>query len=139
MRKFAKSLTACSLDKTPGPDGFPVEFSKKLSLAERNYDLGNRELLVVKLALEECHRSLFVLRFRNGDTFHVSPVILESLAPCYYFNAISGGHPSLLILVNTREPVPSVLGARPLIALQLVSCTRFQCPGAHGLTLRWIL
>ncbi|XP_062418964.1 uncharacterized protein LOC134131237 [Pungitius pungitius] len=28
-------------------------FSKKLSLAERNYDVGNRELLAIKLALEE--------------------------------------------------------------------------------------
>lgn len=28
-------------------------FSKKLSTAERNYDIGNRELLAVKLALEE--------------------------------------------------------------------------------------
>ncbi|KAI3362602.1 hypothetical protein L3Q82_001688 [Scortum barcoo] len=28
-------------------------FSKRLSPAERNYDIGNRELLAVKLALEE--------------------------------------------------------------------------------------
>ncbi len=28
-------------------------FSMKLSLAERNYDIGNRELLAIKLALEE--------------------------------------------------------------------------------------
>lgn len=28
-------------------------FSRKLSLAERNYDIGNRELLAIKLALEE--------------------------------------------------------------------------------------
>ncbi|KAK3548421.1 hypothetical protein QTP70_012842 [Hemibagrus guttatus] len=28
-------------------------FSRKLNLAERNYDIGNRELLAVKLALEE--------------------------------------------------------------------------------------
>ncbi|KAI2665792.1 Transposon Tf2-9 polyprotein [Labeo rohita] len=28
-------------------------FSKKLSMAERNYDIGNRELLAIKLALEE--------------------------------------------------------------------------------------
>ncbi|KAL0185591.1 hypothetical protein M9458_017261, partial [Cirrhinus mrigala] len=28
-------------------------FSKKLSLAEQNYDVGNRELLAIKLALEE--------------------------------------------------------------------------------------
>jgi hypothetical protein len=35
------------------PCGF---FSKKLSPAERNYDIGNRELLAIKLAIEEwCH------------------------------------------------------------------------------------
>ncbi len=31
----------------------PCAFSRKLSLAERNYDIGNRELLAIKLALEE--------------------------------------------------------------------------------------
>ncbi len=31
----------------------PCAFSKKLSPAERNYDIGNRELLAIKLALEE--------------------------------------------------------------------------------------
>lgn len=31
----------------------PCAFSRKLSQAERNYDIGNRELLAVKLALEE--------------------------------------------------------------------------------------
>lgn len=31
----------------------PCAFSRKLSPAERNYDIGNRELLAVKLALEE--------------------------------------------------------------------------------------
>lgn len=33
-------------------------FSRKLSPAERNYDVGNRELLAVKLALEEWHHWL---------------------------------------------------------------------------------
>ncbi len=37
-------------------------FSKSLSSAERNYDVGNRELLAVKLTLEEwCHWSLLLL------------------------------------------------------------------------------
>ncbi len=33
-------------------------FSKKLSPAEVNYDIGNRELLAIKLALEECQHWL---------------------------------------------------------------------------------
>ncbi|KAL0172101.1 hypothetical protein M9458_032412, partial [Cirrhinus mrigala] len=33
-------------------------FSQKLSPAERNYDIGNRELLAIKLALEECRHWL---------------------------------------------------------------------------------
>ncbi len=32
---------------------YPCAFSRKLSAAERNYDVGNRELLAMKLALEE--------------------------------------------------------------------------------------
>lgn len=37
------------------PKLHPVaSFSKKLSSAKQNYDVGNRELVVVKLALEEC-------------------------------------------------------------------------------------
>ncbi len=37
-----------------GRQGAPVRvFSHRLSPAERNYDIGNRELLAVKLALEE--------------------------------------------------------------------------------------
>jgi hypothetical protein len=43
-------------------------YSKKLSLAETNYDVGDRELLAVKLALEECRywlegtQELFLIR-----------------------------------------------------------------------------
>lgn len=33
-------------------------FSKKLSPAEKNYDMGDRELLAVKLVLEECRHWL---------------------------------------------------------------------------------
>ncbi|KAI2666521.1 Transposon Tf2-9 polyprotein [Labeo rohita] len=33
-------------------------FSRKLSMAEQNYDVGNRELLAIKLALEEWHHWL---------------------------------------------------------------------------------
>ena len=40
----------CSKDNKVHPCAF---FSRKLSPAERNYDVGNRELLAVKLALEE--------------------------------------------------------------------------------------
>lgn len=33
-------------------------FSKRLSPAEQNYDVGNRELLAIKMALEEWHHWL---------------------------------------------------------------------------------
>lgn len=33
-------------------------FTKRLSLVEQNYDSGNRELLAIKLALEECRQWL---------------------------------------------------------------------------------
>lgn len=43
------------------PKLHPVAFfSLKLSPAERNYDVGNRELLAIKLALEECRHWLEV-------------------------------------------------------------------------------
>lgn len=44
-------LSQCFGDK---PKLYPVAFfSRKLSPAERNYDIGNCELLAVKLSLEE--------------------------------------------------------------------------------------
>ncbi|KAL0163719.1 hypothetical protein M9458_039472, partial [Cirrhinus mrigala] len=36
----------------------PCAFSRKLTPAEQNYDIGNRELLAIKLALEECRHWL---------------------------------------------------------------------------------
>ncbi|KAI2644948.1 Transposon Tf2-6 polyprotein [Labeo rohita] len=45
---------------------FPCAFySHKLSPAERNYDVGNRELLAIKLALEECLN--FIINYRPGS------------------------------------------------------------------------
>ncbi|KAI2665770.1 Transposon Tf2-9 polyprotein [Labeo rohita] len=59
------------------PKTFPCAFfSHKLSPAERNYDVGNRELLAIKLALEEWRHwlegarwALFFIRFRFEITY----------------------------------------------------------------------
>ncbi|XP_018410495.1 PREDICTED: myeloperoxidase-like [Nanorana parkeri] len=43
-------------------------FSRKLSVAERNYDVGDQELLAIKLALEECKTYPYLhITFRPGS------------------------------------------------------------------------
>ena len=67
-----------------------ADFSRSLSPAERNYDIGDRELLAVKLALEEWHHWLegvehpFVVW-----TDHRNLLYIQQAKRC---NSISGLH-----------------------------------------------
>ena len=62
-------------------------FSLRLSPAERNYDIGNRELLAVKMALEEWwhwlegtkERSLVLTDHKNLESIHSGPCSLPAL------------------------------------------------------------
>ncbi len=70
-----------SVEVRPHPCAF---FSKKLSPAEQNYDIGNRELLAIKLALEEWRHWLEGANHPfEVITFHVSLLkpVTDSVLP----------------------------------------------------------
>ncbi|KAK7886523.1 hypothetical protein WMY93_026144 [Mugilogobius chulae] len=133
-------------------------FSRRLSPAERNYDIGNRELLAVVLALQEWRHWLEGSRNLKPDALSrqsslEEPDILPEtiLSPVHIVDAPENASSCMVGAVHWEiektvreaqrsQPDPVfVLAVSQLISGRPVSSTRFLFQVDPGHTLQWIL
>ncbi|KAJ8381441.1 hypothetical protein SKAU_G00022190 [Synaphobranchus kaupii] len=88
-------------------------FSRRLSAAERNYDVGDRELLAIKLALEEWRHWLegagspFIVFTDHHNLIYISPADPEPILPASCFvAAVSWEIEGIVKVAQASQPDP---------------------------------